>query len=576
MRALSRPTERRWVLPDSVDTAAIERLQSELRLPAALCRLLVQRGHARSEAARSFLRPHPDQIHSPALLAGIADAVSRLRAAIDARETILVHGDYDVDGICATALYVRVLRSFGARAHPFVPNRLIDGYDLSEAGIRAAATVGASLILTGDCGIVAHDAVDMARAAGVDVIVTDHHTPGATLPSAVAVVNPNRPDCRYPNKGLAGVGVAYKLCCALATELGFGADRIACYLDLVALATVADLAPLTAENRVLVRWGLKVLARTPNPGLRALLRTTGLADKPEISAGQVGFVLAPRLNAVGRMGDAARGVQLLLTDDDREAGQIAAVLEDENKWRRAVDTETLRDAMKQVELEFDPDRDRGVVLAAEGWHPGVIGIVASRVVEQIYRPTVMIAVGNGEGKGSGRSISGFHLYDAMHECKQYLTRFGGHRAAAGCSIDPRNIDGFRDAFNAQAKSLLTDDMLIPEVRIDLEVRLDEANEENCRLLRHAAPFGIGNPTPVFAVRDVTASARRVVGKNHLKMRLESGGYSLDAIGFGMGERIDDPDLASGQMDVAFKLEENEWNGRHRLQARLVDLRAPAR
>jgi single-stranded-DNA-specific exonuclease len=566
------PLKRRWIFPASPDNAAVERLRSELCLPEPLCRLLVQRGHSDASTAREFLRPHAGQIHPPRL-AGVDDAVARLRAALDRRETVLVHGDYDVDGICATALYVRALRMMGIRVVPFVPHRLNDGYDLSAAGVSAAADAGATLILTGDCGIVAHEAVELARRSGIDVIVTDHHTPGPTLPGAVAVINPNRPDCPYPNKGLAGVGVAYKVCCALAEELGFAAERLAPLVDLVAIATIADIAPLSGENRALVRWGLKILTQTPNPGLRALLRSTGLADKPEISASQVGFILAPRINAVGRMGEALDGVRLLLTEDPREADAIAATLEEDNRWRRDVDAQTLREAMSMLERDYNPERDWSVVLAGEGWHPGVIGIVASRVVEQIHRPTVMIALGADEGKGSARSIAGFHLYDALRECAGHLTRFGGHRYAAGCSILPGRVDGFRSAFNDHARGVLDEQQLSPEVRIDLELRLGEADEELHRLLRHVAPFGAENPTPVMAARGVDVSGYpRVVGRNHLKMTLAADGYALDAIGFGMADRLRDFNPAYGPIDVAFKLEENTWNGRTALQARLVDVR----
>ncbi|HET7322184.1 MAG TPA: DHH family phosphoesterase, partial [Longimicrobiaceae bacterium] len=285
------PLPRRWVFPDAFDDAAADRLARELRLPPAFCRLLVQRGYGTAAQAKDFLRPHEGQQHPASLLAGVGDATERLKQAIERGETILVHGDYDVDGICSTALYVRALRLMGARAVPFVPHRITDGYDLSEPGIRAAVDAGARLILTGDCGIVAHDAVEQARARGIEVIVTDHHTPAPTLPAAVAVVNPNRADCPYPDKGLAGVGVAYKVCHALAAAVGFPAEQLTRFLDLVAVATIADLAPLTAENRLLVRWGLQLLSRTPNPGLRALLQSTGLTEKETISAGQVGFVL---------------------------------------------------------------------------------------------------------------------------------------------------------------------------------------------------------------------------------------------------------------------------------------------
>ena len=564
---------RRWVIPAAPDPAVVERLSRELSLPANFSRLLARRGFADAEEAKRYLRPQLSHIHPPLLMAGMAEAVERVRLAISRGETILVHGDYDVDGICATALFVRALGLMGARAAAFVPNRLTDGYDLSEAGVRAAVEAGASLILTGDCGIVAHDAVARARSLGVDVIVTDHHTPGPTLPPAVAVVNPNRADCGYPDKGLAGVGVAYKLCCAVAEAVGFPAERLAGFLDLVAVATIADLAPLTRENRALVRWGLKILPRTRNPGLRALLRSSGLEGKGEVSAGQVGYVLAPRINAVGRMGVAQRGVELLLTEDEAVAGEIAAVLEEENRWRREVDARTLREAMRLLEESYDPDRDRGVVLAGEGWHPGVIGIVASRVVEQIYRPTVLVALGEGEGKGSARSIRGFHLHDALRDCSGHLLRYGGHEMAAGCSIAPDRVDAFREAFNARAHATLSEEQLVPELRVDLEITLDEATEEMCRLLKHAAPFGPSNPTPVFLARRVeVAGAPRVVGTDHLKLTLASGYARLEAIGFSMGDRLRDANPALGPLDVAFRLEENHYNGRATVQARLVDFR----
>jgi single-stranded-DNA-specific exonuclease len=567
---LSVPLRRRWVFPAELDLPSVSRLSRELRLPEALCRLLVRRGFEDPATARGDLRPHPGQIHAHEL-AGLGEAVARLRRAIEGGETILVHGDYDVDGICSTALYVRILRRMGGRAEPFVPHRLRDGYDLTDAGVSAARAAGASLILTADCGIVAHGAVERASRAGIDVIVTDHHTAGETLPGAVAVVNPNRRDCGYPNKGLAGVGVAYKVMVALAQEIGYPRERLASYLDLVALATVADLAPLSGENRALVRWGLKVLPDTPNPGLRALLHSTGLLGKREITAGQVGFILAPRINAVGRMGDAARGVRLLLTDDPREAAAIASELESENRVRQ------------MLESGYEPDRDRGVVLASRGWHPGVIGIVASRVVERIHRPTVMIALdGAGEGKGSARSVSGFHLYEAIHACGEHLIRFGGHRAAAGCSIREERVEAFRAAFDAHARARLADELLVPEVRIDLELGLHEANSELLRLLRHAAPFGHGNATPVVGVRRVrVADGPRIIGRNHLKLALGCADARVNAVGWGMGDRIAELAVPGQVVDVAFKLEEDTWRARGeppadparpRVQARLVDFR----
>jgi single-stranded-DNA-specific exonuclease len=565
---------RRWVFPTPPDEARVDRLSRELRLPSALCRLLVQRGFGEPDSVRDFLRPHAGHIHPPQGMAGMDDAVERIVHAVRGGETILVHGDYDVDGICSTALFVRALGMMGGKALPFVPHRLQDGYDLSDAGIREAQRIAATLILTGDCGIVAHEAVERACALGIDVIVTDHHTPGPTLPACVAVVNPNRADCGYPDKSLAGVGVAYKVCCAVADALGFPQTRLRAFLDLVAVATIADLAPLTGENRALVRWGLKVLPQTPNPGLRALLRTTGLLDKGDVTASQVGYVLAPRINAVGRMGEALRGVRLLLTDDEREAHEIALQLETENRWRQSVDGETLKQAMAALEHCFDPERDWGVVLAHDGWHPGVIGIVASRVVERIHRPTVLIALsGQEDGKGSARSIPGFHLYEAIRACAGHLTRFGGHRMAAGCGIRPERVDAFREDFNAHAHRVLDPDRLVPEVRIDLEVELHHADENLARMLRHAGPFGMGNATPVFATRRVgVVGYPKVVGQNHLKLTLGAQGRTMDAIGFGMGERSKEPWVAGGPLDVAFRLEEHHYNGRASLQAKLVDVR----
>ena len=572
--ALWTPPAPRWVARAEPNPEVAATLARELELPAALCRLLALRGFTQADAAKRYLKPRLDELHDPFLMAGMTEAVARLRRAISNGEKIFVHGDYDVDGICSAALYTRVLRSLGATVQGFVPHRLTDGYDLGHAGVRAAAEFGATVILTGDCGIVAHEAVLAARDLGIDVIVTDHHTPGPQLPDCCAVINPNRSDCRYPEKGLAGVGVAFKLCQALAKTYGLPHDALWYYLDLVAVATIADLAPLTGENRTLTRFGLKVLKESRNPGLAALLHTAGLGEHAVLAAGQISHVLAPRINAVGRMGQALRGVRLLLTDDPREADAIAAELEAENRWRQTVDGQTLKEAMGVLERSFDPGRDYGIVLANDGWHPGVIGIVASRVVERIHRPTVLIALNGGEdGKGSARSIGGFHLYEAIRACGEHLTRFGGHRMAAGCSIRPERVDAFRDAFNTHAHAVLRPEQLIPEVRIDLEVELHHADESLARMLRHAGPFGAGNATPVFAARRVgVVDGPRIVGQNHLKLTIGGNGRTMDAIGFNMGERSQEPWLSGGHLDVAFKLEEHHYNGRASLQAKLVDLR----
>lgn len=576
------PSARRWSQRARAEASAdvLTAFESELKLPPALCQLLLRRGHHALEAAKRFLKPRLDQLLDPGDLAGMADAVARLDRAIRTGETILVHGDYDVDGICSAALFTRVLRHLGARVEPFVPHRMTDGYDLSQAGVRAAAAAGATLILTGDCGTVAHDAIDAARAMGIDVIVTDHHTPGDRLPNAVAVINPNRADCGYQNKALCGAGVAFKLCHALWTSRGLNAEELWYYLDLVAVATIADLAPLTGENRVITRYGLRLLAQSRNPGMRALLQSAGLTGG-ELAAGQVSHVLAPRINAVGRMSEASKGVRLLLEENDSIASILAATLEEENRTRQLVDRQTLAQAMEMLDGTFVPERDYVIVLGGRNWHSGVIGIVASRVVERLHRPTVLFALTEDAplARGSARSIPGFNLYEALKECSGYLERFGGHKYAAGMDIKPENIDAFRAAFQRVAEQKLRAEDLIPEVHYDLELAIAEVNAELLKLLRHFGPFGVGNPTPIFVTRNVRVHGQpREVGEGHVKFELMQEGAKLTAIGFGMAERARELDVATQPIDIAYQVQENVWNGRIELQARLLDMRpgtAPA-
>jgi single-stranded-DNA-specific exonuclease len=571
--------QRRWVFraggADADDVAGAAALAAELALPPSVCRLLQLRGHGTADAARRFLRPSLDMLHDPLLLAAAGSAVERIVRAVHGGERILVHGDYDVDGICSTALLTRVLRRLGGDIVPFVPHRMSDGYDLGHAGIRRAAETGATLIVTADCGTVAHDAVAEAAAAGIDVVITDHHHPGATLPAAVAVLNPNRPDCSYPYRGLAGAGVAFKLCEALVTALGGSRDELLWHLDLVALATIADLAPLTGENRVLTHFGMRVLRQTRNPGLAALMRAAGIDAGEHLSAGQISHGLAPRLNAAGRMGAASRGVDLLLTDDAGRAEALAQEMETENRTRQSVDRRILEDALRMLGDSYDPAEHYGVVLSSPEWHPGVIGIVASRVVEHIHRPVLLIAEdpATGHGRGSGRSIPRFNLYDGVHACAELLERYGGHRQAAGLEVRLDRLPALRRAFNEHARAALTPDDLIAEVSVDIEIGLHEATLDLHRVLRHCGPFGMGNPQPVFVARRVRCSAppREVGSGQHLQLKLGCDGVELAAIGFRMAERLRDFDFAS-PFDVAFQLHVDQWNGRERLQARVVDVR----
>lgn len=568
------PLSPRWQEVPPGDDRVIAALTESLRLPFTLCAVLAGRGHADPESAKRFLRPLMAHLHDPTLLADGPDAAKRIVRAVEEGETILVHGDYDVDGICATALLTRFLGGQGARVVPFVPHRLRDGYDLSDAGLRAATEAGASLIVTADCGTVALEPIARARAMGIDVVVTDHHTVGDTRPPATAFVNPQRPDCPYPEKGLCGTGLAFKLAQLVAREMALGDDGVHDLLDLVAMATVADLVPLRGENRVLVKFGLRRFATSRVPGITALLAAAGV-DAGTVTAGQLGFVVAPRINAAGRIGESADALRLLLTNDPREAATLAAQLDEINRTRQKEDRRTLDEALDLLARSYDPEADYGVVLAADGWHPGVIGIVASRVVERIHRPTVLIALDGAQGRGSARSIPGFHLYEALSACRAHMGRFGGHSQAAGMDVTRDAVPALREAFNAEARRRLLPDDLQPLLRPDVELDLEEVDLGLVHWLEYLGPHGIGNARPVFLARGVHLERARVLKDAHLKVSLRRGRAVLDGIGFGLAGAHRPDALGDGPHDVLIKLERNEWRGVARPQAQILDLRPSA-
>jgi single-stranded-DNA-specific exonuclease len=502
----------------------------------------------------------------------MAAAVDVIASAVRAGQRILVHGDYDVDGQCATAVLTRALRVAGGDVHPFLPHRMTDGYDFGPAGLAEAERIRAALIVTCDCGITAVEAVARAKAAGFRVVITDHHLPGPELPPADAVVDPQRRDDDSGLGMLCGTGIVFKLVQALVEPLSLPVALPHHLLDYVALATVADVVPLVGENRILVKHGLKLLAHSRWPGLRALLERAQLGDK-ELRATQVGFIIAPRLNAVGRIADANDGLRLLLTDDPAEAATLADRLEVLNRERQDLDQRILDEALAEVErCHADPAIDAAIVLAADHWHPGVVGIVASRIVERFGRPTFLIGLDGELGRGSGRSIEGFDLHAALTECGDLLERFGGHRMAAGLTIRRDRVGAFRARFNAVAQQQLTPADLGPTQRVDVELGLDEITDELERWSRELEPCGMGNPGPVFGVRNVRLMSPRVVGSNHLKGVLSAGRRGVDTIAFGWADRY--TTYGDVPIDVAFRLERNEWNGRSALQARAVAL-APA-
>ncbi|HEX4683216.1 MAG TPA: single-stranded-DNA-specific exonuclease RecJ [Gemmatimonadaceae bacterium] len=559
----------RWLLPQEPDPTVVAQLEEALKLPPAICRLLAARGYGIPDDAKAYLRPRLDQLHDPRCLTDLDRACERLVRALRENETILVHGDYDVDGICSTTIMVRTLSVLGGNPVPFIPLRE-NGYDLTDAGVRAARDCGATLVVTCDCGTSAHRPIAELQADGIDVIVTDHHLPGGPLPPAYAVLNPKRPGCTSPDKDLAAVGVAFKLALALTRAVGGNENAVFAMLDLVALATIADVAPLRGENRIFVRYGLKLLNDPQRPGIRAMIRAAGLEGK-SLTAGRVGFILAPRLNAAGRLESALRGVELMLATSDQAANPIARELEELNVRRQEYDRAML-DRARELMQQLDLSSTYGVVLAEQGWHAGVIGIVASRIVEEFGRPAVLIALDGAEGKGSGRSISAFDLHSGLAECRDLLIRFGGHRAAAGVTIAADRVAAFAARFNEVAAARLTEDDLVPELRIDLEIPFDEATDELESLLRHIEPCGVGNPSPLLVSRGVTVAAPpRTVGKDGLKVLLHADGRELVALGWGMASRARELDVGSS-IDVAYRLERDEYQGVSRVQARLADFR----
>ena len=559
-----------WILPTPPDEEAVRALAEALSLPEIVCRLLLIRGYVSAEDAKLFLRPRLDRLHDPLSFLTMDKAVERLARAVKNQELVFVHGDYDVDGICSTTILVRTIRQLGGKAMPFIPRRIEDGYDLSDAGVDAAIEAGAKVVVTCDCGTGAVSPVARLCRAGIDVIVTDHHLPSGDLPDCLSVLNPKRSGCGYPDKDLAAVGVTFKLSLALARALGANENFIWAMLDLVALATVADVAPLRGENRVFVRFGLKMLRETRNIGMRALLRASGLENR-QLTAGRIGFILAPRLNAAGRLGHAIRGVELLLTENEHEANVIARELEELNQRRQEIDRATLEQARERV-LAMDLDEQFSIVLADDSWHPGVVGIVASRLVEEFGRPTVLIALSGEQGKGSGRSIPKFDLHGALGKTREHLIRYGGHRAAAGVTIARDKVDDFAARFNEIAKTMLSPADLVPEIRVDLEVDINGLDGRIESLFRHFEPFGIGNPTPVLLARNVTiARPPRVVGEHGLKVVLDTGTGSLDALGWGLAERAAEFQPGA-KVDVAFRLERDDYRGESYLQARIADIR----
>jgi len=563
----------RWEYANTEREEVIPKMQKELGVPRKIAHLLSLRGVNSYEQARAFFRPEVSRIHDPFLMKDMDKATARLAKAVRNREKVLVYGDYDVDGTTATSILQIFLKDFGVKVEYYIPHRFKEGYGVNAEGIEYAANIGADLIIAVDCGITAVKEAKIAAQKGMDLIICDHHQPGEQIPEAVAVLNPKRKDSTYPFDGLSGAGVVFKLVQGVLKKLGLGEQVAFKFLDLVAISTASDIVPMVDENRILVREGLKRINDDPRTGIKALLDLIQI-EAGTVSTSSIVFSIGPRINAAGRMGDASKAVELLISETEQEAVASAHELEAVNIKRRDKDSATMEEAKLMVDREYDLDKISSMVLHKSDWHLGVIGIVASRLVDTYNRPAIMLSTVDGVVKGSARSIEGFNIYEALKECGGLLEQFGGHEFAAGLSIQKENLEEFRRRIDKIAENKLSDHDFKPELSIDCELDLSEVDMRFWKLLSQFEPFGPGNLRPNFVSRGVrVVGIPTIVGSGHLKMKVaQNGSGAFDVIGFNMHEYL--PVIRNSddqKLDIAYSLEENYWNGRKTLQVRLRDI-----
>jgi single-stranded-DNA-specific exonuclease len=566
---------KRWLVREP-ETERATSFARTLNVSPIIAGLLIARGYADEDSARKFLRPSPDQLHDPLLMLDMKKAVGRILQAIDAGEKILIYGDYDVDGTTGTVVLRRALKLLGAETGFHVPHRFTEGYGIQQAALEKARREGYTLVISVDCGIRAHEPLDWAQASGLDVIVTDHHLPDETdgTPPAFCVLNPNQHGCNYPDKNLAGVGVAFKLAHALFRERG-RESQIMGFLKVVAIGTVADVAQLTGENRVIVTLGLKDLPKAKNPGLRALMEVAGFTDGRSMTAYDVGFRIGPRINAAGRM-DAARAVvELFETNDPAEARRLAEHLDERNRERQVVQQEIVRRALAELASTDVATQTHVAVIAGDSWHRGVIGIAASKIAERINRPCIVISLEGDDGHGSARSIEAYHLLNGLTECADLFVKFGGHSHAAGLSITRAHISELRRRLNEHAASSLSATDLLPALKIDMELPSEAVTLRLAEELRALEPFGAGNPRPVFMTRSLRIlSEPRIMKEKHLKLRVAGAeNRPLEVVWWSGVEELAGRTLSTGQrIELAYTIEPNTWKGETRLQLCVRDLK----
>lgn len=555
---------RRWLI-SRTNWEYLDYLSRATSISPVLAQILVNRGIKNPKDIIEFLRPGISSLSDPYDIPDMRKAVLRIKSAIYNRESILIHGDYDVDGLTGTAILVEALRKTGIDVHYFIPDRFIHGYGFNIASVEMAKRQGIKLIITVDCGITSIDVVALARSEGIDVIITDHHEPLTELPQAVAVLNPKL----STDSGLSGSGVALKLVHALSMEadVPLTEEDFLSLFDLAALGAVADVVPLIRENRVILKQGLSILSKNERLGLRALKEVSGLKDR-EIKAGLLSFTLIPRINAVGRLGNATDVVRLFLSRSEDEAWRIADLFNTMNSKRQAIEAQIYEEALKEINQE---DPGPVIILSAKNWHPGVIGIVASRIAEQFYRPTFIFTIDGDVAKGSARSIPAFDICRALSCCKDMLLSFGGHKQAAGLKLPVSNLSRFSTEMTRIARESLGEDDLMRILKIDSEVSLTKVNHNLIRELSMLEPFGYGNPEPLLGARLLHVGNLRVVGNNHLKVILRQGDVTVDAVGFNMGGFAEDV-ASAGSIDAAFIPRINDWNGGQYLQINLKALR----
>jgi single-stranded-DNA-specific exonuclease len=562
--------EKRWKILEA-DTGRTAVLQDSLKINSALCGILVQRGFDSFDKAKQYFRPQLNDLYDPWLMKDMDKAIARILTAFEKKEKILVFGDYDVDGTTSVAcMYKFLCKIYEPTLLDFyIPHRYREGYGVSKMGIDFAKENDFTLIISLDCGIKSVDLISYAKQIGIDFIVCDHHLPDDEIPPAVAILNPKQKDCNYPYKELCGCGVGFKLITALATELNIDEEHYLCYLDLVATAIAADIVPMTDENRILAYYGLEKINSNPNPGIKALIFLGGIQKK--LSINNVVFVIAPRVNAAGRMDDAKKAVQLFVEDDYTKALEFAEMLHSDNTDRKEADSSITAEALEIINTDIALQNKKTTVVFKDHWHKGVVGIVASRLIETYYRPTVVLTESSGIATGSARSVPGFNLYEAIHACREYLLGYGGHFAAAGLSLLPENIAAFTDKFEETVAATIPPHLLIPEIIIDTEIAFADLTQNFYNIICQMEPFGPENMRPVFVAKNMMDTGySKIVKELHVRFVIKQDKFSFTGIGFNLAAKFE---LLKKPVDIVFTLDENEWNGNISLQLKVIDLRS---